>query len=594
MPLFQRTLRPRTAPDAPTSLLERLGWLPWATLAVAFEVYGRWSPGDGWDLLGALALAAVGSVAWSRWNHRLLRWWHLSGSARWERFSAPWRVVSGFDLRGWPPLPEGVPMRWAMGLAGLSTVGFLFLLGAGNWPGNLRAVLQQASGLGLLLWTAGLASTLLLLGCLAGVAALQFARERWRRGRLAQRVGLVTLGAAWLAAAIGAPAWLALSALLGVALTNVWTTSLLGQDLRLIWRTSVDMDRGPRWGRFSTWESGWVLALVVFVVSLGCLSHGDRWSGNGTSETLWMATLGTGVTWLATGTLGAALLRHQLEVLLSRWKDPARPSPTRVAVLGELNRVQVRRLFAVLRRAGFRATRVNEPEQVRDVDVAVEVVPHVEPRDPWAPEVWPRAISFGEAGDGALHAGLRRRDATLQRRALRRGLESLFSAAEEREFERGSGFWVAPHLWFVFAMSRDEDEEGDLATRIGPPYRQLFPRSARAHLHRLLSDLDIDLIFIEDGVKGHEVISVVNELFETHDLFGAHRLDETRRFNAIPGLRVMVHDFELDSPLLRNGYPEPDYDGLGRARVLHVFRDRGGDQEFVDAPRVGGLVPAWL
>ena len=100
----------RTAPaDAPASWLGRLGWLPWIAVGLGLEVFGRWSPGDGWDLLGALALAAVGTSAWSRWNHHLLRWWHLDGSGRWERFAAPWRVVYGFDLRGWPALPEALP-----------------------------------------------------------------------------------------------------------------------------------------------------------------------------------------------------------------------------------------------------------------------------------------------------------------------------------------------------------------------------------------------------------------------------------------------------------------------------------------------------
>jgi hypothetical protein len=90
--------------------------------------------------------------------------------------------------------------------------------------------------------------------------------------------------------------------------------------------------------------------------------------------------------------------------------------------------------------------------------------------------------------------------------------------------------------------------------------------------------LDLDLIFVEDGVKGPEVQQVFDELFE----------------GAIPGVRVMIHEFELDTPLLRQDYPEPDYDGLGRARLLHVFRDRGGEDELVSAPNVGGLVTSWL
>ena len=39
----------------------------------------------------------------------------------------------------------------------------------------------------------------------------------------------------------------------------------------------------------------------------------------------------------------------------------------------------------------------------------------------------------------------------------------------------------------------------------------------------------------------------------------------------------MLHEFEVDKPLRAKGYPEPDYQGLARARALHVFCDRGGE-----------------
>jgi len=48
----------------------------------------------------------------------------------------------------------------------------------------------------------------------------------------------------------------------------------------------------------------------------------------------------------------------------------------------------------------------------------------------------------------------------------------------------------------------------------------------------------------------------------------------------------------LDQPLEDSRYPEPDYDDLGRARVLHVFRDRGGDEDEAFVPDDRGSRPA--
>ena len=46
------------------------------------------------------------------------------------------------------------------------------------------------------------------------------------------------------------------------------------------------------------------------------------------------------------------------------------------------------------------------------------------------------------------------------------------------------------------------------------------------------------------------------------------------------GVRVVLHEFDLvDADKLNlTNYPEPDYDELARARILHVFKDRGDDE----------------
>jgi hypothetical protein len=57
-------------------------------------------------------------------------------------------------------------------------------------------------------------------------------------------------------------------------------------------------------------------------------------------------------------------------------------------------------------------------------------------------------------------------------------------------------------------------------------------------------------------------------------------------------VRVLIHEIVLEEPLRQTRYPEPDYDGVGRARILHVFRDRGGEPERERTPKDRGRLPA--
>jgi hypothetical protein len=55
---------------------------------------------------------------------------------------------------------------------------------------------------------------------------------------------------------------------------------------------------------------------------------------------------------------------------------------------------------------------------------------------------------------------------------------------------------------------------------------------------------------------------------------------------------VLIHEFQLDEPFRSEVYPEPDYENLGRARILHVFRDRGEQADRLETPLDITHVPA--
>ena len=66
-------------------------------------------------------------------------------------------------------------------------------------------------------------------------------------------------------------------------------------------------------------------------------------------------------------------------------------------------------------------------------------------------------------------------------------------------------------------------------------------------------------------------------MFEIYDVHGGRQRAEEMHFTGLPGVRVLIHNFDLsDTPRHgRANYPEPDYEDVGRARILHVFKDRG-------------------
>jgi hypothetical protein len=163
---------------------------------------------------------------------------------------------------------------------------------------------------------------------------------------------------------------------------------------------------------------------------------------------------------------------------------------------------------------------------------------------------------------------------------------------------------VAPHFWFVPGLMRDSqrdaDEELDFADQallsgtVGPPYHRLLPRIVRHHLWNILRALQVDLIFVEDGVGFRRLRRVMRVLFEVFDIHAGRRAASEIDFRGLPGVRVLIHEFQFDEPFKSEVYPEPKYDYLGRARILHIFRDRGGNEERVEPPFDASRTPAPL
>ena len=111
-------------------------------------------------------------------------------------------------------------------------------------------------------------------------------------------------------------------------------------------------------------------------------------------------------------------------------------------------------------------------------------------------------------------------------------------------------------------------------------------------MFEVLRGVQIDLLFIEDGVNFKRVRRVLRALFEVYDVHAGRRRAEEIDFQGLPGTKVLIHDYQFDEPFHANGYPEPKYELLARARILHVFRDRGEQDEPIESPFDQGRRPA--
>jgi len=512
-------------------------------------------------------------------------------------------VEVGIDLRGSPPIPRGFPPILGGLVAALAAGAVALALLPALEPAALRAAVRSASALVWLVLLGG-AWLLFLAGCFH-LLFLAFAlthdelvrahrgpgprRRRWEFAALMGWLSAVltgwTLLPGWTAAAVHASCLAAAAAALAFP---------GGPDVPLLWRR--------RGGDGSVRSASWRAHTLAGTAALGLLLadtalfvHGPALRSGGAGPGAEVLPLTTSLSALFGWTGAAALSAWTLLVvrmsLAARFRDPARPAAPEAWVADRPDPGDRARLLAGLGPRGVRLRFAPRPPS----PTAVAVVAGEGPLPAGAIRIRP-----GEAGGEEALRVLLRRHQLRCRRLLHRGLEGLFRRAAGRRFERGSGFWVAPWHWFCIGLSRDEDEralewrEGTffLGT-VGTAYGRVFPREVLAHVHGVMRDLQVDLVFVEDGVGWRRLRRVLRMAFELHDMFGPRGRAEECHFTGLPGVRVLIHDVALDGPrtgTLR-GYPEPDYETVGRARVLHVFRDRGEMEDPVDAPRDRRGVP---
>ena len=580
-------------------LCPRASWtsLLVAVAALAVEIVGRQTTTDYQDAFALTLIGVVGGLvycsrgkpafAWARPAINVLG--HAAAALRTRRFEV------GFDLREQPPVPAASPPLIKEALAALGvTLAGLLLLNLG-YSFDVRSVAIQV------LYTAYLACLALLWGalffvivtclllpiaCIHDGFASRHATPAPRSCRpetlaITSYFGLTAL------AGLTLPLWMA-TAVIVVTVTGfaatVWRRG--GPTVALLWRQR---------GGHRTWSLDWrthelqcVTVLALGLLALVWASAGGPALGLSRidSSTPFTHCLGAITAWLGAAALGTGSSFASYWLLNQRRRNPARPCPTALHLSGSCPAVE--RAAAMLQRRGWGVRFA--PDEPASGDVRIEVCDGPMPALGSNP-IWPLKVSVKGLEVPELQALLSRRDQVQRRRLLLRGFERLFKVAARKSFRRGSGCWIAPHYWYISGMTRDTDEDdydpegGAIVSRvIGPSYHVLFSRAARQHFHATLRALDIDLLFVEDGVGFRRFRRMLRVLFEHYDVHGSALPIANRHFFGLPGTRVILHDYQLGSPLKRQHYPEPNYETLGRARILHVYRDRGEHEEPVPDP----------
>jgi hypothetical protein len=574
----------------------------WFTLGIvlavgSLELVGRRTTSDWYDILAAAVLVLLLAFVVYRHKSTPLPWVsRIVATAR--RFYAwAWKFTFdfGFDLRGEPKIKRGYPAAVvALSLLLVAWCGSLFILSA-DIPMAMRQFGIRYFYVGYLscmtlLWT------LLVLGILLSfllplamihdnfVHAWQGPGRRPRQTEfytmLAYLSSLVILG--WLL-----PVWVLLLLCVASFLVNVLTMTLpANTDVQFLWRPRGSIKvRAIPWTHWIGCEFALITLVVFNLVVTACGSRVFLSAAEVRSAMPVTALLGTLLAWLAPGLMGA-LVWH---AVMGRWRDPARKCRLQAHFVNspavELQK-QLRSAF------GSRGWAIEfAPLPADACSVPLELVEASQSQARELDPAWPLKLSMHDLSSDELFERLARRSVIQARRRIVAGLKALFKRAAARRFRKGHGFWVAPHFWFITGLSRDQHEEeldmGDntvLSSSIGPAYYRVLPRHARHHLFQVLRALHVDLIFVEDGVSHRRVARVLRRAFEVFDKTNGQKRADDTHFAGLPGTRVMIHEFQLDEPFKSEVYPEPKYDHLGRARILHIFRDRNEQEEYIEPP----------
>ena len=557
-------------------------------IVVSLELVGRHAKSDWHDLLAVLLLSSCVALVVMRHKRQPLTWviWLTSQFGRLDRV----RYEHGLDLRGSPRLPSRLPpMIWIL-LVGLTTWSLMATAAWWVFPDGWREIGVRTSYVLYLVLLVALWSALILC-TLAGLflPVLFFDRTLRKRSRGSDRRGLeLALLAGYMMIVVSVAQLVPTVFVLGLCvLVALWALVAVSQGGReepaMLWRSrngrpifSVPLRRIVAGG----------LGLISFAVfNLLLTSCGGRLLSLPDKDDPMLLTtlLGTVAAWMIPGLVIATALR----LWAGRRIDPAARTTPTVHIHSQLPMSDVKKAAAIISGWGWIVRTTSGP--ISSNEVGIELVLAEQSDATEFDPIWPLKVSYDDLSSERVKDRLDRRDEIVLRRYGLRGVKSLFKRALSERRVKGGGYWFAPHWWFITGMDREEPHRGrgDYPTPpkpVGQPFHRIFGPRVRQHFHTVLRAVEIDMIFIEDGVSPRTFAKVLRIIFELYDKHSGQRKAEDHSFHSIPKIRVMVHEYTPGKPFQTTNYNEPQFDELSRARVLHIFRDNGDHEAPVEMP----------
>ncbi len=600
MELLSRTLR------SCRRVVGHNGWFAFFLVGalIGLEMVGRHTTTSDWhDVILASLLGVILLGTLIRHRENPLPWLQPAvdlGQWIWSRLK-DWLIDIGYDLRGEPPVRRGMPpilfaiVSFLLGWTGL------LLIFRDDLPQSLRFFGVNYFYLGYLalmsvVWAVMCLGISLSFWLTVGLIHDEFAMGSDGLPRGPSRAGLfLSLATVLLLGSRVFYLWQVLGASMAMWLVLSLLAFFGGErDSQFLWR--------PR-GSVRVWSVSvgqtavimyslaTAIAINLILTATGVLIWRDPLPTNTTMPLT--IVLGTMLGWVLLALLATLIWQS----LASRLRSPSRFCRRVLQVRGA-NTHEIRR--TIRRRFPWTSWRVhlngNHPDacaaQIEIVDPARSEAHEFDP-------VWPLKLSLDDLNDPMVLDRIERRSDIQARRRMMSGLERLFKAAHRRKYRNGHGFVLAPHLSLFPGLRRDEPEPEPgpfdsymVIESIGPPYHRAFPRLVRSIAHRMMRTLQIDLVFVEDGVNFRRFSRVMRRLFELYDKHDGRRGVSDQDFVGLHGTKVIVYEMQFDNQFESDVYPEPKFVALGRARVLLVFRDRSEHEELVEPPFDASRTPA--